>query len=714
MSVRIPAALRAGSALLFSALALTACQDGLPSEPLPAAVTLAVKPVETEMPDGSTMQYQPVLLDQAGNRMTRLPTGTRLRWSVSDPSIATIDDTGLVRALEPGRVTVTAELVAVATGDVVPSATVTTTGNGNGVGNAGSNGGGKGLVGHASLNVTAVAKSMETVAGNGQTGVTGAILPDSLAVRLLDRQGAPVGGVSVTFAVSSGTGYVSPSEATTDENGVAWTRWSLGYTLGDQSVEARVNGVQNSPATFHATAVADKPAAVVLVDGDGQTGVAGTSLGLPLQVKVADRFGNPVSGVTVSWNTTAGTVSPRSATSGPDGRVSDSWTLGTTLGRQTATASSTGLTGVTFQASAVESPVAAIRVAPDSVMVEPGHTAALGATALDAAGRVLAGASFNWSSTDPSVATVSSEGVVSGVLPGTVRIQATAAGKAGYATVVVPSTVAAIGLAPTSANLIPGNTIQLVPTATDAAGQQVQGVTYTWASSDPAVAGVSTSGLVTANTTGTATITASAAGRSASASIVVAMTAAGPSVSRVVVSPTSATMNALGDTLRLAISGYDAAGSQVQGARVSWKSLNPSLATVDSMGRVVAKSRRQHPHRCHVDLLPGRRYRRRADPPGPEDHSAQSRVHHHRRGRHSPVLGDPCRFERRGRERLDRHVEVVRAVRRVRLFDGRRVRRGRRHGNGHGFAGRPLCIRHRYRERRAGDRFSRRVRDLPE
>ena len=590
MSVRIPAALRTGSALLFSALALSACQDRLPSEPLPAAVSLAVKPVETEMPDGSTMQYQPVLLDQAGNRMTRLPTGTVLRWSVSDPFVATIDDTGLVRALNPGSVTVTAELVAVATGNVVPGAALTPTGTGNGVGNAGNNGVGKGLVGNASLNVTATAKSMEAVSGDGQTAVTGVILPDSLAVRLLDRQGLPVAGVPVTFAVTSGTGYVSPSDAVTDTNGVAWTRWSLGYMLGDQTVEARVNGVRNSPLIFHATAVADKPAAVVLVDGDSQTGVAGTSLGLPLQVRVADRYGNPVSGVDVGWNTSWGSVSPSSATSGADGLVSASWTLGTTLGRQSATASSAGLTGVTFAASAVESPVAEVRVTPDSVSVEPGRTTTLAATALDASGKVLAGASFRWSSTDASVASVSPDGRVSGVLPGTARIQATAAGKSGFATVVVPSTVAAITLAPTSANLTPGNTIQLVPTATDAAGQQVQGVTYTWASSDPAVAGVSTSGLVTANATGTASITVSAAGRSASATIVVSTTAAGPSVSRVVVSPPSATMNALGDTLQLAVSGYDAFGGLVQGARVKFTSTNPATAVVDSMGRVVAKA----------------------------------------------------------------------------------------------------------------------------
>ncbi len=122
MPARNPAiALRAGSRLLLPLLLASACTEGLPSEPLPAAVALEVKPVETQLPDGQSMQYRPVLLDQSGKPLSRLPTGTHLQWTVSDPTIASIDGNGAVRALRPGTVSVSASLVANASGSVVPS-----------------------------------------------------------------------------------------------------------------------------------------------------------------------------------------------------------------------------------------------------------------------------------------------------------------------------------------------------------------------------------------------------------------------------------------------------------------------------------------------------------------------------------------------------------------------------------------------------------------
>jgi len=85
-------------------------------------------------------------------------------------------------------------------------------------------------------------------------------------------------------------------------------------------------------------------ATVILVQaGDDQAGTVGTTLADPLVVQVNDQFGDPMSGVNVSFSAEAGTVSPTNANTGADGTVSTEWTLGTTAGSYAVTASVTGV-----------------------------------------------------------------------------------------------------------------------------------------------------------------------------------------------------------------------------------------------------------------------------------------------------------------------------------------------------------------------------------
>jgi hypothetical protein len=77
----------------------------------------------------------------------------------------------------------------------------------------------------------------------------------------------------------------------------------------------------------------------------------------------------------------------------------------------------------------------------------------------------------------------------------------------------------AVSLAASS--LAPGATTQATAKAYDANGQIIDGRTVTWASSNPAVASVSSSGLVTAVAAGTATISATIDGQPGSAGLTV-------------------------------------------------------------------------------------------------------------------------------------------------------------------------------------------------
>src|SRR5215210_108881 len=81
------------------------------------------------------------------------------------------------------------------------------------------------------------------VHGNGQTGSPGQELAESLVVRLLDQEGNGVPNGTVTWGVTNGGGSIGPATTTTDENGLTWSRWTLGPASGPNTADATVAGV---------------------------------------------------------------------------------------------------------------------------------------------------------------------------------------------------------------------------------------------------------------------------------------------------------------------------------------------------------------------------------------------------------------------------------------------------------------------------------------
>ena len=82
-----------------------------------------------------------------------------------------------------------------------------------------------------------------------------------------------------------------------------------------------------------------------------------------------------------------------------------------------------------------------------------------------------------------------------------------------------PAAVASVTVTPAIQNIAVGATAQLTAQLRDAAGSQLSGRTVTWSSSNTTIATVSNAGVVTANTPGTATITATSEGKSGTASV---------------------------------------------------------------------------------------------------------------------------------------------------------------------------------------------------
>jgi adhesin/invasin len=97
------------------------------------------------------------------------------------------------------------------------------------------------------------------------------------------------------------------------------------------------------------------------VSGDGQTGTILGAAAESLVVRVVDRFGNPVSGVSVSWSAQGGgDVSPASVVTGSDGHAATQRILGSQIGSYGTTAVATPLPedAITFTTPAVAASLA--------------------------------------------------------------------------------------------------------------------------------------------------------------------------------------------------------------------------------------------------------------------------------------------------------------------------------------------------------------------
>src|SRR6266704_2938912 len=133
------------------------------------------------------------------------------------------------------------------------------------------------------------------------------------------------------------------------------------------------------------------------------------------------------------------------------------------------------------------------------------------------------------------------------------------------------------------ATLRVGTTAQLSATTKDATGNVLSGRSITWSSDAPGVATVSVSGLVSAVSAGSATITAASEGQSGTSSIAVSVVP----VTSVSVSPASASLR-VGGSIQLAATTSDSANNLLSGRVVTWSSNAPGSASVSANGLVSA------------------------------------------------------------------------------------------------------------------------------
>jgi alpha-tubulin suppressor-like RCC1 family protein/uncharacterized protein YjdB len=278
----------------------------------------------------------------------------------------------------------------------------------------------------------------------------------------------------------------------------------------------------------------------------------------------------------------------------------------------------TGLNGA-LVVSVFDTAVTTIDVSPPSASI----SAASAQTTFTASTRNAAGepvpAAVIWSSSAPNVATIDQNGVATGVSDGATTITATRGSVSGAAALTVSiqdTRVASITVTPDTATLTSaGATATFTAEASNAAGVPV-GATFTWTSSNTAVATVDENGVATAVANGSATITARSDTITGTATLTVAIP--DTKVASITVSPPTATLTVAGATATFTAQAFNAAGGPVTAA-FNWTSSNTAVATVNQNGVATAVANGTATITANSDTVTGSSMVTVAIPPPPPD-----------------------------------------------------------------------------------------------
>ena len=233
-----------------------------------------------------------------------------------------------------------------------------------------------------------------------------------------DQNGAAMSGIVFAWSISN------QSVATISAAGLA-----SGISAGPAQIMAFAQGVSSGGATLTVT----QPASV-LTSIDASPSSASIQAGAAQQFTVVgfDQYGNAMTGITFAWsssNTNVATVSGINAEGETIGVAS-----GIAAGSTQITVNSAGVTAaVSLNVTAPPPPppppqVNVISVVSSNSSINVGGTQQFSAFATDQYGSAMSGVSFNWTSSDPTVASVDANGLATGLAAGTAQISALAQG----------------------------------------------------------------------------------------------------------------------------------------------------------------------------------------------------------------------------------------------------------------------------------------------
>ncbi|MEO7963667.1 MAG: Ig-like domain-containing protein, partial [Gemmatimonadaceae bacterium] len=465
--------------------------------------------------------------------------GRPAAYQSSNPSVATINNTGLIVGIAAGFSNVS----------VIVDGIVTT------------------------KRLTVIAPTVTTIVLSPNTANVFVGSSTTLTAEVRDQFGGIMLGQSLVW--SSAT----PSVATVAAGKVS------GVSLGSATIRASIGSVSGAADVN----VQNVPVASVSVTPATATVVAGGTVSLVVTAR--DGSGNVLSNRPATFVSSA----PQFATVDANGVVS---ALSTGSATVTATVEGKSASSAITVSAPPPAPVASVTYTLNSSSLNVGQTTAGVVHTFDANGVELTGRAVTFASVNPTVASVASNGTVTALSGGTASVSATSEGKVAYAAVTVssaPSPVATVLVSSKATTFSPGDTSSLAVVAKDASGNILLGRTTSYATSNPTIVSVSTAGLVKGLAKGNATITATVGGQAGALGFNIvpdtAPTGATPPPPPPPVASVAVAVNAsaltVGQGTQASAVLRDANSNVLTGA-IAWSSSNTSVATVNSAGYVTA------------------------------------------------------------------------------------------------------------------------------
>jgi len=493
-----------------------------------AVASVSVTPPSATVLAGQSVQLTATPKDANGNALS----GRTVTWSSSNPSVAVADVNGKVTGVAPGSATITATSegksgtatitvtnVPVASVTVTPASASVAAGQTVQLTATAKDANGNTLSGRV-VTWSSSSASVATVTGSGLvTGVTAG----SATITATSEGQSGTSTITVTGpapgCITSTTGFQNTAFASQNGSFTA----TFDATPNGSGLDAATGLSQGAAAAYSDMAVIVRFNAGGTIDArNGGAYAAANSIGYTPGTSYHFRLVVDVSSHTYSAYVTPAGSAEQTIGTGFAFRTEQSGV--TSLANWTLTAVTPSHTVCNFAIAGSQppAPVASVIVTPGSATVNEGQALQLTATPKDANGNTLVGRSIIWSSSNTAAATVNGSGRVTGVAAGSATITATSEGKSGTSAItVVHMPVASVTVAPASATVPAGGSVQLTATPKDANGNTLAGRTVTWQSSNTAAATVNGSGLVTGVAAGSATITATSEGQSGTSTITV-------------------------------------------------------------------------------------------------------------------------------------------------------------------------------------------------
>ncbi len=492
-------------------------------------ISVQVTPPSATLHLAATQQYAATANYSDGTTTDVSATAT---WSSADSTIATVSATGLVTAtMKSGSTTVTATIT-VAGVQKAGSAAV--------------------IVSPAALSSVSVTPATATIpAGSTQQFDAKATYADNTTVDVTSQ--ATWASATAATATISNLGLAS------------------GLAAGTSNITAAFNGQTGTAMLTVSTATL---VSISVSPASGTTSVGGSDVHFTANAVYSDNTNHDVT-TAVAWTSSSTATATIGAATGIAHAVAaGSSTITATYQGKTATAG-LAVTGATLTS---------VTVTPPTATIPGGTTQQFTATATFSDGTTQnVSSSASWQSSAPTIATVSTIGVATGVMAGNASITAAFGGMTSAAATlnVTVGLLQTITISPASPQFVPlGLTVPFTATGAFSDGTSADiSALVTW-SSTPAGFVSFTGSTATGSAAGVTTVTASMSGKTSNGTAVTVTTAVLQSIAVTPTAPATLHVNA---TQAFAATGTfsDTTTHDITGS-VVWASSVPATATITS------------------------------------------------------------------------------------------------------------------------------------